>query len=207
MTTRLLLVRHGETEWNADGRFMGQLDIPMDPKGVAQVAAVSKRLFSERPAAIYTSNLSRAVDTALAIQSAIASLPPVIEDARLSEMGFGDWQGRTYSEIKEADSERLTRWEADLLHEAPPGGETLEAFTDRVKAAYLDICAAHPDQCVIIAGHGGSLKALIVLGLGLAPEALRRLSLANGSLSELRIEQAGVTLQFLNDTSHLPAIG
>ncbi len=207
MSTRLLLVRHGQTAWNADGRFMGQLDVPLDEMGRAQVLAVAKRLVTEQPAAIYSSDLGRARETALAIQSAIGSHPEVKLDARLRELHFGDWQGQTYAEMVERDSAGLAKWQADPLHVAPPNGETLLTLAGRVEAAYKDICAAHPEQTIIVTGHGGSLQILIVAALGLPPGISRNLQLSNASLSELRLTDAGAVLFLLNDTSHLSGPG
>ena len=124
---RLYLVRHGQTAWNAQKRFMGQLDIPLDETGRAQVAALGNRLKDEHVDMIYASDLSRAWDTALAIESCLAShadpsaLPAVAgyrikPDPRLREMNFGDWQGLTYAEIQERDPQNLAHWEEDRLH-------------------------------------------------------------------------------------------
>jgi alpha-ribazole phosphatase len=206
MTTRLLLVRHGRTAYNAEVRFMGQLDIPLDDLGRRQVQAVARRLASEAPAAIYTSDLTRARDTALAIQSAIPSSPPVHVDARLTEGHFGDWQGKKYDDLLTQDAERLANWEADRLGVAPPNGESLEDIARRVKAAYDDICAAHPDETAIITAHGGSLQVLIVLALGLPLEAYWQVDVSNASLTQLDIFDAAAVLHLLNDTSHLAGI-
>ena len=206
MTTRLLLVRHGRTAYNAKLRFMGQLDIPMDETGRAQVHAVARRLASESPAAIYSSELVRARETAIAIQAEIASAPPLRVEPRLTEGHFGDWQGQTYPDIRVQDADHLARWEADRLNVAPPNGETLPDIARRVEAAYRDICSAHPDETVIIAAHGGSLQVLIVLALGLPLEAYWKVDVSNASLSELRVYDGAAVLHLLNDTSHLAGI-
>src|SRR5512145_967201 len=113
MTTRLLLVRHGQTAYNAEVRFMGQLDIPLDEIGRAQAQFVARRLSTEKPFAIYTSGLSRAYDTAHEIQAAIPYRPELRIDGRLTEGHFGEWQGKTYASLKKQDAERLARWEKD----------------------------------------------------------------------------------------------
>ena len=207
MSTRLLLVRHGQTAWNADGRFMGQLDVPLDEIGRTQVLAVAKRLATEEPAAIYSSDLARARETAQAIQAAIGSHPEIKLDARLREMHFGDWQGLTYTEMIAKDAGSLGRWQADPLNVAPPNGETLIMLTERVKAAYEDICAAHSEETVIVAGHGGSLQILIVAALGLPPETFWNMQLSNASLSVLRLHDIRIFLSLLNGTSHLAPSG
>jgi probable phosphoglycerate mutase len=203
MTTRMLLVRHGQTAYNAEVRFMGQLDIPLDEIGRLQAFAVAKRLQNERPAAIYCSGLARAFDTATAIRSAIASHPELRIDGRLTEGDFGAWQGKTYDSLKVRDAAKLEAWEADRLHVAPPEGESLPQIAERVQAAYADICAENPDKTVIIVAHGGSLQVLITLALGLPLEAYWKMWVSNASVSELRIDEWGAILHLLNDVGHL----
>jgi broad specificity phosphatase PhoE len=186
---------------------MGQLDVPLDETGEAQVLAVSRRLENEMPAVIYTSGLKRAQQTAIAIQSAMSAHPEVKPDTRLNEMHFGDWQGKTYAELLESDPAALARWESDRLNGAPPNGESFQMLADRVQAAYLAIRSKHADQTVLVAGHGGSLQVLIVLALELPPETFWKMRLSNASLSELQINEAGATLLLLNDTSHLGSNG
>ncbi len=205
MTTRLVLVRHGQTAYNAEVRFMGQLDVPLDEIGRIQAQAVARRLSGERPAAMYSSGLSRAFDTASAIRSAIPSHPELRIDGRLTEGHFGLWQGKTYDSLKINDAQRLREWETDRMNAAPPEGESLGDIAKRVQAAYNDIMAENQDKSVIIVGHGGSLQVLIALALGLPLESYWKLWVSNASVSELRIDEWGAILQLLNDVSHLTA--
>jgi probable phosphoglycerate mutase len=204
MTVHFLLVRHGQTAWNAQKRFMGQLDIPLDETGRAQVAALGNRLKDEHVDMIYASDLSRAWDTALAIQSRLASRADVKPESRLREMDFGNWQGLTYAEIQERDPQNLAHWEEDRLHHAPPNGETLLAFSERVVSAYREWCIAHTEQKILLVGHGGSLQLLLAHALGLSPDKFWQLHLSNASLTDLRVYDSGAILNLLNDTCHLP---
>jgi broad specificity phosphatase PhoE len=203
MTTRVILVRHGQTPYNAEVRFMGQLDIPLDEIGYAQARAVAKRLRSERPVAIYSSGLTRAFDTASAIQAAIPSHPELRIDGRLTEGDFGEWQGKTYDSLKVNDAARLANWEADRMNVAPPAGESLQQIATRVQAAYDDILAAALGQTVIIVAHGGSLQVLVTLALKVPLEHYWKFGVTNTSVSELRIDEWGAVLHLLNDISHL----
>lgn len=182
---------------------MGQLDIPLDETGRGQAQAVARRLAEERPAMIYSSNLKRALETAAAIQTAIASHPDLRVDPRLIEGHFGDWQGETYEDLKVHDAARLARWETGVLQVPPPNGESLQDLAERVEAAYRGICQAHPDQTVIVVAHGGTLQVLLVVALGLPLEDYRKLWLSNASLSELRVYETGATLYLLNETAYL----
>jgi broad specificity phosphatase PhoE len=182
---------------------MGQLDIPLDETGRAQVQAVARRLAREPASAIYCSNLGRAHDTALAIQSAMDSHPPVRVDERLTEGHFGDWQGRRYEDLRVEDGENLRRWEADRLGVPPPKGEALADLGSRVQEIYEEICASHQDETVVIVAHGGSLQVLIVLALGLPLERYWQFHVSNAALTELQIYDGETALHLLNDTSHL----
>ena len=209
MTTRLLLVRHGHTAWNSDGRLQGQLDIPLDEIGQAQAAAIAQRLARERPVAIYASDLSRTQQTARWIQNAVAETilpdppPPLVLEPRLREMHFGEWQGMTFAEIQAAQPEALAAWQANRMTDAPPGGETLAQLVDRVQMVYHEILAAHPDGTVMLVGHGGALQVLLCLALGLAPERFWQMQLDNTGLADLRIYPEGAILNLFNDTCHL----
>jgi broad specificity phosphatase PhoE len=203
MTTRLILVRHGQTAYNAEVRFMGQLDIPLDEIGRAQAQAVARRLSSERPAAIYCSGLSRAFDTASAIQAAIPAQPELRIDGRLTEGAFGEWQGKTYDSLRAHDSERLARWEADRLNVPPPEGESLGEIADRVQATFNDILVENQGKTAIVVAHGGSLQVLVTLALGVPLENYWKFGISNTSVSELRVDEWGAVLHLLNDISHL----
>ncbi len=203
MTTQLLLVRHGQTAYNAEHRFMGQLDVPLDEVGRAQALAVAARLSSEHPSAIYSSTLRRALDTARAIQAAIPSHPELRTDVRLIEGQFGDWEGKQYEELRANDAERLARWEDGRLDNTPPNGEALEDLAERVQAVYRDICAAHPNETVLIVSHGGTLQVMMTLALGLPLEDYRKLWLSNASVSELLVDTNRTVLFRLNDCNHV----
>ncbi len=205
MSTRILLARHGQTTWNVQNRYMGHIDISLDEVGERQAATLGQRLAGEPLAAIYTSDLQRAWQTACAI--AAHQTCPLAPDARLREMDFGAWQGLTYPEIQEKDRANLEAWEADRLKNAPPGGETLEQFGSRIEAAYNEINHNHPDETVLLVSHGGVLKILLCRVLGLPPENYWQFQLLPASLSEMWIYSEGASLNRLNDTCHLGGEG
>jgi broad specificity phosphatase PhoE len=121
----------------------------------------------------------------------------------LREIDFGVWQGLTYVEIKETDRENLEAWEADRLKNSPPGGESLSQFSSRVEEAYQEIIRAHPDETTLVVSHGGVLKVLLCLMLGLSPERYWQMQLSAASLSEIWIFSDGASINLLNDTCHL----
>jgi alpha-ribazole phosphatase len=212
MTTRLLLVRHGQTAWNADGRFMGQMDIPLNEKGLRQAEAAGRRLALERPQAIYASDLQRARQTAEQIRSAIAESiapdppPPLFADPRLREMSFGEWEGLNYQEIETSQPEALKAWEADFLNYSPKGGETAAQMFERVFAAHSQIAEQHSEASVILVAHGGSLQALLAHLMGLPIDRMWQFHMSNTGISEVSLYAAGAVLNLFNDTCHLEGV-
>lgn len=199
--TRIYLVRHGQTAWNASGRFMGQADISLNETGLAQAAAVARRLAGQPFDAIYSSDLLRARATAEPF--AAGRLTPIQTEPRLRELHFGTWQGLTYSEIAQHDPQRLAAWQADPLQCAPPGGETLGQMLMRLQGLLSEIRGAYPEGDVLLVSHGGPLRTLVCSLLGLPVEAYWRFKLDNGSLSILELFETGAILNRLNDTAHL----
>lgn len=201
MSTRLLLARHGQTAWNVQCRYMGQVDVPLDRIGQEQAALLGQRLSGVEFAAIYTSDLLRARETAAAIASHHSCR--LIDERRLREMDFGAWQGLTYPEIQETDKLNLEAWEADRLVNSPPGGETLNQFSSRVEEAYQEVTQAHIEETVLMVAHGGVLKILICLVLGIPAERYWQVQISPASLSEIWVYPEGGSLSALNDTCHL----
>jgi alpha-ribazole phosphatase len=201
--TRLLLVRHGLTDWNAAQRFQGQCDIPLNQAGQRQASALAERLAGESFQAIVTSDLQRAQATTQAI--AACQTCPVVIEPRLREIGFGDWEGLTYAEIAICDPSGLVAWEGDILENAPPGGETLKQLAGRVQVALDELLLAHEGETLLLVAHGGPLQVLVCLALGLPPEMYWHFHLSPGSLSEIAVYPQGAIVNLLNDTCHLEA--
>jgi broad specificity phosphatase PhoE len=153
--TTLLLVRHGETDWNSERRWQGHSDQPLNDVGRAQAHEVAETLVGRSIDAVYASDLSRANETAEIIAARLGL--PVTTDVRLREVDVGDWSGRLWSEIEASDPEAVERLQAGL--KAWQGGESYEEMGARVVAAVLELAARHPGRTVLIVSHGGSLRA------------------------------------------------
>jgi alpha-ribazole phosphatase len=199
---RLLLVRHGETEWNRQKRFQGQRDIPLNEFGRQQVSVLSRRLKNEAINALYTSDLSRAWETAKSISTINGELV-MIKDSRLREMNFGEWEGLTWAEIREKDPSVMENWSKYLAEKGPPGGETLFRFSERILKFSVEINKTHLDETVLLVAHGGTIMVLICLLLGHPIEKYWQFRIEKASISDISVYPEGVIINQLNDTSHL----
>lgn len=232
MGITLLLVRHGETAYNAEGRYQGQCDIPLSPGGRAQARRLARRLLAAwrrgdaataegglrvppgPPVAAYASDLCRAAETATiltdTIGQAIGRPLPVRSLPSLRERHFGAWEGLTLAEIQ-------TQFRG---HDSPEGAETWPEVWARMDEALEGIWREHalpssgqgsgPPPVVLVVGHGGSLRAFLCRALGVGHEHVRRFRLDNTSLSIIdlwgpSLAQSEGRVALLNDTAHLEA--
>jgi broad specificity phosphatase PhoE len=197
----LFLIRHGETSWNADGRFQGHRNTPLSEHGLAQAHQLAQALAPVRFDALYTSDLARAALTADAIAT-IQGLTPV-HDLRLREAFFGEWEGLTLPEVTERWPEVIAAWREDSLRTRPPGGETLEQVQQRVAALVDEVIAQYTAGTVAMVGHGGSVRAVIATALGADLSIFRRLRLDNCSISLVTVRDGHMALTRMNDICHL----
>ena len=175
--TRVLAIRHGETAWNAESRVQGQLDIPLNATGRWQAHRLALALAEEGIAALYSSDLLRAVQTAQAL--AAGSGRAIDTDPGLRERGFGVFEGLTYAEIQQRYPLPSERWRKRDPDFSAPGGETLRDFFDRSVATVTRLAAAHPGQTIAVVSHGGVLDALYRAALRIALDAPRSWQLGN----------------------------
>lgn len=188
--TQFILVRHGETTWNLEGRRQGQSDSPLTARGLAQARAIADRLAAgpARADALYSSDLPRAWRTAAEISAACGL--PMMGDERLREKSFGVIEGLTQAEVEA----RYPQVAACLAEKSPdyipPAGESLAAAQQRGIKTLADLARRHAGGRVIVVSHGALLSLFLrhVLGLGLA--APRRFTLENGSLSFVAYQHA-----------------
>jgi len=199
--TIIYLIRHGETAWNAEGRFQGQRNISLNATGHAQAAATSAALSHLPFTAIYTSDLARSAETAACLATPHGLSP--IPDIRLREACFGAWEGLTLTEIGARWPLLLATWQANAHTTRPPGGETLAEVQQRVAAALGDCVARHPDATIALIGHGGTVRAVVATVLGADLSIFRRLRLDNCSISIVQMSPERSVLRQLNDLCHL----
>jgi broad specificity phosphatase PhoE len=194
---RLLLARHGQTEWNAGRRFQGTTDVPLSAVGRAQAHALGHALRGRRVSAAYVSPMRRAVETA-EIALADAGIPYTPIEA-LRELSLGEWEGCTVDEIRQQDGDPYAAWLRAPLDCPPPGAEPLPDVRDRVLAAVDRIGETHGEGDALIIAHGGVISVYACHILGCSFNQLWRLRVDNCSLTVVRPPR----LVTLNDTRHL----
>ena len=199
--TRLFVIRHGETAWNVDTRIQGQLDIPLNDTGRWQAARLAQALAGEGIAAIYSSDLQRAAETAAALASATGLA--LVTDTGLRERAFGHFEGATFREIEERWPDDALRWRRREPDFGPGGGEALNAFYARSVGTATRLAALHPGQTIALVAHGGVLDCLYRAALRIELGAPRTWQLGNASINRLLHSPEGLALVGWNDRSHL----
>jgi broad specificity phosphatase PhoE len=154
--TTILLARHGETDWNREGRFQGWADPPLNATGRAQAVDLSVALMPEELAAVYSSPLRRAYETAEVIAASRGLEPVTVDDLR--EVDVGSWSGLTRAEIEQRFAEQYASW-LDY-GQGWDDGETYEAMSERVMRAMLELAAAHDGERILAVTHGGPMRAV-----------------------------------------------
>jgi len=200
--TRIVAVRHGETAWNVDARIQGQLDIQLNDRGRWQARRVGQALAAEELAAIYSSDLGRAHETARCIAEA-AGLD-VVAHQGLRERCFGMFEGKTFDEIQQAWPAHAQDWRKRIPEWEPPqGGESLLQLRERVTRTVSDLAARHRGEQIAVVAHGGVLDTLYRVATGQAVNSTRTWQLPNGAINRLLWTPEGFTLVGWSDTQHL----
>ena len=157
MPTTIVLVRHGETDWNRDNRFQGRADPPLNDTGREQARVLAAELGTESFAAAYTSPLLRAAETAAILAGALRI--DVVPDGSLMEVDVGSWSGLTRTEVEGRFPEGFARW-LEYGH-GWDDGETYDELGDRVVSGLVDIAARHPGEVALAVTHGGPIRSAL----------------------------------------------
>ncbi|HZJ25644.1 MAG TPA: histidine phosphatase family protein [Acidimicrobiia bacterium] len=192
----LLLVRHGQTAVNSEGRLQGRVDAPLTELGRDQAARLGVLVAPSRPRLVVASPLARARATAEAIAEA-AGVATVEIDERLTELHYGDWDGQRIADLPEGT---FSRWQADVGF-APPGGESLPALRARVVPCIEELLGT--EGVVVAVSHVSPIKAALTWALGVGDEVSWRLHLAVASVSRLALRGDTPIVLSFNETAHL----
>lgn len=200
--TEFILIRHGETDWNRELRFQGQLDVPLNAIGLEQARRVAERLALQPLQALISSDLQRALQTAQALAQRAGHAAPLLETG-LREQHFGVVEGLRVPEIQTRYPQAWQQWVRFDEHYAFEGGECTRDFHDRVLAALRRLAQGHAGQTVAVVTHGGVLDMVYRSARGLSLSGPRVSEIPNAGINRVRLQ--GDTLEILDwaDTRHL----
>jgi probable phosphoglycerate mutase len=205
--TTLILIRHGETAWNAERRLQGHLDIALNLEGERQAAALAGALRHEKFDLIVSSDLQRARQTADAV-AARHDLPVQLDPA-LRERCYGGFEGLLYADIEQRFPVEFAAWQGrDIDSALPPGvnrGESFREFNERVTTAIHRWAAAHPGKTLALVAHGGVLECAHRAALGMPLETPRSFSVHNASINRFTASGGVLALQSWGEVAHLQA--
>lgn len=198
----IYLIRHGETEFNRDGRVQGYTESPLSDLGVEQARRLRGRLEGLAVDAVYTSPLSRAQETCRIAMDGRGW------EARtgLREIGLGEWEGKRAADLRREFPDQVKMWFRSPGQVRIPGAETMTDFRERVTGELDSIRAAHPDGTVVVIAHGGVICAYLTSILGMHIDDIWRFKIRNCSLTRVLFPQDRARIDTLGDISHLDGV-
>lgn len=202
MTTRFILVRHGQTEWNRGAeRFRGHADLPLNETGLAQAQKVAARLADEKIAALYSSPLQRALQTGQPL-SDLRHLE-IQKHIGLLDIDFGAFEGMTLDEARQAFPEVAEKWIAAPGHVKFPKGDSFKVVRSRIEQMLEELAGRHAGETVALVSHKVICSATLCAVLGLPADALWRIQQDNACINIFEKRDAGWIVTLMNDVSHL----
>lgn len=200
----LILVRHGETDWNRTGRCQGVADIDLNDNGKQQVRELASSLKDERISAIYSSDLKRALETAREIASHHKLTVNIEKDLR--EMDQGELEGLRFSEIRERYDHVLTQWRESPETLKLPMGESLAGLQERALRVFNKILERHSGETVVTVSHNLTITTLLCKFSGVGLKGFRNFNLQAACKNLIVCRKDGIEIEVLNDVSHLSPI-
>jgi len=201
LMTRFILVRHGETVWNHEGRYQGQIDTPLSPVGIKQGKLVAEALKDVSLDAIYASPLSRSFETAEMCASFHGL--EVVKDDRLLEINHGKWEGLYASEIEALYPDLLERWRTTVVDVVMPGGECIENVRQRAMTAFREYVKKHQGQTVLVVAHDAVNKAVLCDILEIEQNHFWQMKQDNTCINVFEYDRGKWRLVLMNSTLHL----
>ena len=203
-STKVILIRHGETEWNLSGRWQGHADSPLSPRGVSQAVALGERMSTDSLDHFYTSDLERAQHTSRLVGEPSGWVAKPMESLR--ERDLGVLEGLTTDEMLQKHPSEYQSFRNDGPDYQVPGGESFRQFCDRCSHALEEVAARHPGERIGLVTHGGFLGALFRYVLKIPLDAERNYVLLNCSINRLEKTDKGWNLVSWGDIAHLDGL-
>lgn len=197
----LLFIRHGETDWNRQQRFQGQIDVPLNAAGTAQAQRLAARLAAEPPALLLSSDLQRAQQTAAPLAAAWQRTPLLVPGLR--EQSFGVLEGLDIPTIQRQHPALWHHWQVQQADFALPGGESTRQFHGRVWQAVQALVSDHAGERLVVVTHGGVLDMLWRSARGEPLDGLRQCAIPNTGINRLRWTDGRLAIEAWGDASHL----
>jgi 2,3-bisphosphoglycerate-dependent phosphoglycerate mutase len=201
--TRILAIRHGETDWNTEARIQGHTDIALNTTGVWQAQRLAQALADEPIDCIYSSDLQRAQRTAQALAHITDSPRKLLLHRGLRERSFGTLEGLTFEQIATQSPQAAQRWKARDPDFSPPQGETLLEFSQRVANTVHALASQHLGEHIALVAHGGVLDVIYRLATQQNLSSARNWELGNAAINRLLWSPQGLTIVGWSDTRHL----
>ncbi len=199
---RIILARHGQTEWNKEFRFQGKTNVQLTETGKQQAHALASRLESWPPEVIYTSPLDRAVYTAQSIADRHNLKPILLPE--LQEIDFASWEGQSIPMLDKEQHETFALWRADPFFNPPAGAESWEKLHTRLARA-VKIFLDGSFKRIVVVSHGGIMRALYAVFVGLNPHKVWNMDVSNCAMSGVEMRYGRPCLVFANDDLHVRA--
>jgi broad specificity phosphatase PhoE len=200
-TTRVFLMRHGETIWNLEGRYQGQLDSSLTPTGLAQSRALAARLARHTITTLYSSDLGRALQTAQIVAKSTGRR--VVTDSRLRERHLGIFQGLLKAEIQQKFPDEHRLFKSAGPDHVTPGGESARQAFERIFGCLEELASRHAGEPTAVITHGGVVSALLRHTVGIPLDAPRRFERRNASWNVFSWKEGKWFLETWGDVSHL----
>ena len=200
--TKVIFIRHGQTEWNVTGRYQGQSDVQLSEEGLQQAVKLAENFPVERVDAIYASDLQRAMVTAETIAKQFGL--SVQAEPAFRELSFGDWEGLTYQQIVDKWEDAMANFlqHPDVLE--IPGGESFPAVQQRAMKRLNELIEKHDGQTIVVVAHGAVLRTLLAAALHMPLQYLWSIRQFNTAVNIVRYDaDANPTVELLNSTAHL----
>ncbi len=199
---RLIFVRHGETPWNVTLQYQGQGNVPLNERGQEQARRAAGRLRRYEVAALYSSDIVRAWQTAEIVGAALGRTPVAMPELR--EIDVGQWEGHTPEELYRRFPDHMAEYKRDPARTVRIGGESYAQLQARALVALNNLQETHQQgETIVAVSHGGTIRALLCHVIGLDLGLFGRMWLDNGSLTEFRLGRNGWRLMRLNDAAHV----
>ena len=199
---KIFLIRHGEVEWNRRATYMGSTDLPLNSQGRLQADRLADRLETEDISAVYSSDLSRARETAEIIAGRIRL--PIQITPEIREIDYGEWDGVPEADVPKRYGDIYSAWRANPAEVRIPGGETFQELADRAFPAFSKIAEGHGDQNIVVVAHKSTNRVILCCLLGIHVNNYRRIGQGNAAFNVIETaEGGGFLVNVINERCHL----